>query len=148
MPRLGLFDSFENHYYSRFPMTAEHNEFPPLEYAARRILESADTREENIIGNTWLRSFAAVVIREAVKLVPLSVGPGSMQLIRVADLLDIADNLHALPPPPPTREEMEIALGRLLRHTDDPAGCHEGSLIAELANVLRRGITHYCSPTP
>jgi hypothetical protein len=74
-----------------------------------------------------------------------------MQVVAVGDLLQIAQNLHdPLPPPPtpPTREQMEMALGRLLQHTDDPAACHEGSLIAELANVLRRGIAHHCKVQP
>jgi hypothetical protein len=137
-------------------MAAEHNEFPPLEYAAKRIsesariLESADLREKNLNGATWLRSFAADVIREAQRQAcTLYPRHPDAALLR---LEAIADNLHALPPPlpppPPTREEMEIALADLLRRTDDPAGCHEDNPIAEFANILRRGIAHYCSPTP
>ena len=125
-----------------------HDEFPELTHRAKCVLMST-LKGIDVSRPYWDRRFAAAVLRGVVKqAAPLSVGPGSMPVVRVADLLDIADNLHALPPPPPTREQMEVALGRLLQHTDDPAACHEGSLIAELANVLRRGIAHYCKVQP
>ena len=63
----------------------------------------------------------------------------------------IAHNLHSPPPPPPpppTRDQMEQALQNLLRHTDDPAGCHEGSVVAESADTIRRGIAHHCKVQP
>ena len=128
-----------------------HDEFPELTHQAKCVLMNNMNGWQGIDVSMpyWDRRFAAALLREAVKqAAPLSIGPGSIQVVRVADLLDIADNLHVLPPPPPTREQMEVALGRLLQHTDDPAACHEGSLIAELANVLRRGIAHYCKVQP
>jgi hypothetical protein len=121
-------------------MTIEHNEFPPLSPTAKRFLLNVldKINVSKIESNTcWYRQIIAAAIHEAVN-----------QPVTLLELLAIADNLHALPPEPPTREQMEIALGRLLRHTNDPAGCHEGSLIAELANILRRGVAHHCSPTP
>ena len=120
-----------------------HDEFPPLTHDIKAVLDAGVLGLDTFTPN-WSRRFAAAVIREAMEQASPD-RPGSC----LWDCLGaIADNLHALPPPPPTREEMEIALGRLLRHTDDPAGCHEGSLIAELANVLRRGITHHCKEQP
>ena len=70
------------------------------------------------------------------------------RVIVVENLEAIANNLHALPPPPPTREQMEDALQNLLRHTDDPAGCHEGSVVAESVDTLQRGIAHHCKVQP
>ena len=129
-------------------MTAKHNDFPPLEYAAIRILESAHVSDESL-NSFWLRSFAAAVIREAQRQASAcDPSPEATHETAWLRLAAIADNLHALPPPPPTREQMEIALADLLRRTDDPAGCHEDSPIAEFANILRRGIAHYRFPTP
>jgi len=127
-------------------MTAEHNEFPPLEYAARRILESADA--SHLIrrrGATWLRSFAAAVIREAMTQAGVwHVSEEFPAVIRASELRAIADNLHALPPPPPTRERMEEALSSLFGQIV----CHPESQFAQEAAILRSGIAHYCSPTP
>ena len=81
-------------------MTAKHNEFPPLEYAARRVLESADLpRNENLNGATWLRSFAAAVIREAMmQSGTWNINSDFPRVIDAKDLDAIANNLHALPP--------------------------------------------------
>jgi hypothetical protein len=140
VPRLGLFDSFENHYYSRFPMTAEHNEFPPLEYAARRILESADTREENLIGNTWLRSFAAVVIREAMTQAGawnLSFRGQSSDVLFASELRAIADNLHALPPEPPLKKQALDIWEQV-----------EGKVSDGQARIMRTALALIPDPTP
>jgi hypothetical protein len=93
MPRLGLFDSFENHYYSRFPMTTEHNEFLPLSPTAQRFLLNVFHRID-ISKPGWNRRIAAAAIRETV-----------MQACTVSELLAIADNLHALPPEPPLKKQ-------------------------------------------
>ena len=125
-----------------------HDEFPPLTRSGIEVLQRANTANyENHVGPGGIRPFAAAVIREAVKqAVPFH--SSTLQVVTVADLLRIADNLHSPPPPPPTREQMEIALADLLKRTDDPAGCHEDSPIAEFANILRRGIAHYCTLQP
>jgi hypothetical protein len=123
-------------------MTAKHNEFPPLEYAAERILESADLREKNLTG-AWLRCFAAAVIREAmVQTGAWNVSEQLPAVVCVSELRAIADNLHA--PPPPTREEMEDALRRLTQLAD----YQPGSKADVWAQTIQRGLAHYCSPTP
>jgi hypothetical protein len=124
-----------------------HDEFPPLTRVGIEVLQSGNRASYlNLPGELpgGVRPFAAAVIREAMK----QASSGRPDSCKWDALGAIADNLHALPPPPPTKDQMEIALGRLLQHTNDPAGCHEGSLIAELANVLRRGITHHCKEQP
>jgi len=122
------------------------DEFPELTQKAKCVLMST-MKGIDVSRPCWDRRFAAAVIREVMVQVGYwninSDFPRVIRVINAKDLDEIADNLHPLAPPPPTREQMEIALGRLLRHTNDPAGCHEGSLIAELANVLRRGIAHH-----
>ena len=127
-----------------------HDEFPPLTRSGIEVLQRANTANyENHVGPGGIRPFAAAVIREAVKqAAPFTCRTTGLQVVAVSDLLAIADNLHALPPPPPTREQMEIALADLLKRTDDPAGCHEDSPIAEFANILRRGIAHHCKEQP
>jgi hypothetical protein len=120
-----------------------HDEFPELTHQAKCVLINSLKGIDVSIPNSN-RRFAAAVIREAME----QASPDRRGSCKWDRLGAIADNLHALPPPPPTREQMEMALGRLLQHTNDPAGCHEGSLIAELANVLRRGITHHCKEQP
>jgi hypothetical protein len=119
-----------------------HDEFPKLEDEAADVLRDAEHNLDMTRPN-WKRRYLAAGLREAMKQAGSSIWKDNLDA-----LIRITDNLHALPPPPPTREEMEIALGRLLQHTDDPAACHEGSLIAELANVLRRGIAHHCKVQP
>ena len=128
-------------------MTSKHEEFPELTQRAMCVLGQII----NVSMPGWNRQFAAAVIREAMVQSGawhVSFRGQSSDVVFASELRAIADNLHALPPEPPTREQMEIALADLLRRTDDPAGCHEDSPIAEFANVLRRGIAHYCSPTP
>jgi hypothetical protein len=127
-----------------------HDEFPKLEDEAADVLRDAEYNLD-MTKPYWKRRYLAAGLREAMKQAGSSIWKDNLNA-----LIRITNNLHALPSPlpspllspPPTREQMEIALGRLLRHTNDPAGCHEGSLIAELANVLRRGIAHHCKEQP
>ena len=80
-----------------------HDEFPELTHQAKCVLMNNMNGWQGIDVSMpyWDRRFAAALLREAVKqAAPLSIGPGSIQVVRVADLLDIADNLHVLPPPP------------------------------------------------
>jgi hypothetical protein len=123
-----------------------HDEFPPLTRSGIEVLQHANTANyENYSGPGGVRPFAAAVIRETVKQsTPYSHGHQRMQVVRVADLLAIADNLHALPPPPPTREQMEAALNRLWPLLD----CQPGSKGDEYMQILRRGIAHHCKEQP
>jgi len=93
-----LFNSFENHYHFRFPMTVEHNEFPDLTPQAKCVLgQSIDVSLPN-----WNRRFAASVIREAVwQAGAFTVETGLKgEVVEVVTLNCIANNLHALPPKP------------------------------------------------
>ena len=118
-----------------------HHDFPELTHQAKCVLMST-LKGIDVSRPYWDRRFAAAVIREVVKqAAPLSVGPGSMQVVRVADLLDIADNLHS--PPPPTREEMDAALQSLADQIKDLTGCFDVRL-----EVVKAGIAHHCKVQP
>jgi hypothetical protein len=121
-----------------------NDEFPELTHQAKCVLINA-LECIDVSRPYWNRRFAAALLREAVKqAAPLSIGPGTIQVVRVADLLDIADNLHALPPPPPTREQMEEALQSLVGRID----FHPESQFAQEAAILAAGIAHYCKVQP
>ena len=118
-------------------MTAEHNGFPPLEYAARRILESAHVSDEspNIF---WIRSFAAAVIREAmVQSGAWNVSEEFPAVIRVSELSAIADNLHALPPEPPLKKQALDIWGQV-----------EGEVSDRQARIMRTALALIPDPTP
>jgi hypothetical protein len=68
----------------------------------------------------------------------------SSDVLFASELSAIADNLHALPPEPPTREQMEEALRCLTQLAD----YEPGSKADVWAPIIQRGIAHYCSPTP
>jgi hypothetical protein len=141
-----LFDSFENHYHSRFPMTFKHDEFPPLTHQAECVLMNS-LKGIDVSSPYWDRRFAAAVIREAITQTGvwnLSFRGQSSDVLFASELRAIADNLHALPPPPPTREEMEDALRRLTQLAD----YQPGSKADVWAQTIQRGLAHYCSPTP
>jgi hypothetical protein len=123
-----------------------HDEFPPLTRSGIEVLQHANTANyENHVGPGGIRPFAAAVICEAVK----QAAPfyfGTMQVVAVGDLLQIAQNLHdPLPPPPhpPTREQMDTALQDLLA---DPYRGNEW-LYDRLA-ILQRGIAYHCKVQP
>jgi hypothetical protein len=120
-------------------MTAEHNEFPPLEYAARRILESADA--SHLIrrrGATWLRSFAAAVIREAMTQAGVwHVSEDFPAVIRASELRAIADNLHALPPEPPLKKQALDIWEEV-----------EGEVSDRQARIMRTALALIPDPTP
>jgi hypothetical protein len=59
----------------------------------------------------------------------------------------IADNLHALPPPPPTREELDQALLEL-EAWERFSEIRTTEWFKERFAVLRRGIAHHCKVQP
>ena len=122
-----------------------HEEFPPLTEQAKRVLISTQMSVE-FLGPNWNRRFAAAVIREAARQAgPFTVGTGlKCEVVEVAALNCIADNLHALAPVPPTREEMDEVLRGLLSLVD----YHPGSKCDAWAQTLQRGIAHYCKVQP
>jgi len=126
-----------------------HDEFPPLTRAGIEVLQSGNRATYlNLPGDLpgGVRPFAAAVIREAIKqAAPFHFG--TMQVVAVGDLLQIAQNLHDPLPPlptPPTREQMDEALRRLLPLVD----YHPGSECDAWAQTLQRGIAHYCKAQP
>ena len=141
-----------------------HDEFPPLTRSGIEVLQHANTANyENRVEPGGIRPFAAAVIREAVKqaapfnlvnIVDMSIQQvipshqpekrKDLLVVALQDLMDIADNLHALPPPPPTREQMEEALRFLLDHLN----CNPLSQLAQEAATLAAGIDHYCKEQP
>ena len=121
-----------------------HDEFPPLTNAVRNVLAVACHRID-ISKDYWDRRFSSASIREAVKqAAPYTCRTTGLQVVAVSDLLAIADNLHALPPPPPTREQMEAVLNHLWPLLD----CQPGSKGDEYMQTLRRGIAHHCKEQP
>ena len=122
-----------------------HDEFPPLTRVGTEVLQSG-----NRAGCLYLPGgvcpFAAAVIREAVRQAgPFTVGTGLKgEVVEVVTLNRIADGLHALPPVPPTREEMEDALQSLV----DSLDCHPESQLAQEAAILAAGIAHHCKVQP
>jgi len=123
-----------------------HEEFPPLTEQAKRVLISTQMDIEFSRPN-WNRRFAAAVIREAVRQAStFTVGTSLKgQVVEVVTLNCIADDLHALPPVPPTREQMEEAL----QHLIDMYGARvAGELTDEHLQTLRAGIAHHCKVQP
>jgi hypothetical protein len=127
-----------------------HDEFPPLTRVGIEVLQSGNRASYlNLPGELpgGVRPFAAAVIREAVKqAAPFHFG--TMQVVAVGDLLQIAQNLHDPLPPlptPPTREQMEEAL----QHLIDMYGARvAGELTDEHLQTLRAGIAHHCKVQP
>jgi hypothetical protein len=114
----------------------EHDEFPELTYQAKCVLGQSI----NVSIPNWDRRFAAAVIREAME----QASPDRLGSCKWDRLGAIANNIHALPPLPPTREQMEEALQSLVGRID----FHPESQFAQEAETLRRGIAHYCKVRP
>jgi hypothetical protein len=132
-----------------------HDEFPPLTAEADKVLSAgikATVSADNPGGIHAQRIFAAAVIRESVRQAgPFTVGTGlngevleDGEVVEVVALKRIADGLHALPPPPPTREQMEEALQSLVGRLD----FHPESQFAQEAAILAAGIAHHCKVQP
>ncbi len=125
---------------SKLDTTAEapmaHDEFPPLTEQAKCVLMNT-MNGIDVSRPYWDRRFAAAVIRA----VEQEICPNSPCKHKIRA---IADNLHALPPPPPTREQMEEALCFLLDHFN----FHPGSQSAREAATLAAGIDYYCKEQP
>ena len=122
-----------------------HDEFPPLTRSGIEVLQRANTANyENHVGPGGIRPFASAVIREAVKqAAPFTCRTTGLLVVAEKDLLDIANNLHALPPTP-TQEQMEAALN----HLWPLLGCQPGSKGDQYMQTLRRGIAHHCKEQP
>jgi hypothetical protein len=88
---------------------SHHFEFPELTPEAERALREAD-RHLDVSKPGWHRRYLAAFLREAV----LQVFPGCEGLpSRLHSLLEMADNLHSLPPPPPTLAQAREAARKL-----------------------------------
>jgi hypothetical protein len=87
----------------------------------------------------WKRRYLAAGLREAMKQAGSSIWKDNLDA-----LIRITNNLHALPPPPPTREQMEEALQSLVGRID----FHPESQLAQEAAILAAGIAHYCKVQP
>lgn len=124
----------------------EHDEFPLLTEPAHNVFLKVAGHRMDISKPGWNRRFAAAVIREAVRQAgPFTIGTGiENEVVRASTLITIADNLHAVPPIPPTREKLEYALKRVSRLVD----CQEGSEVGDCLEILRAGIAHHCKVQP
>ena len=116
-----------------------HDEFPPLTQEAGAVIDAAmlDTSKPY-----WTRRFAAAVIREAMRQAARGDG------LAWTNLHLIADNLHALPPPPPTREEMESALNEVVGIFVKNLEYKRNSPIEGYVQTLKAGIAHHCKEQP
>jgi hypothetical protein len=141
-----LFDSFENHYHSRFPMTSKHDEFPPLTPEAELVLRDAEQISDGLPEGIWRRAYLSAAIREAMK----QAGPDRLGSCKWDRLGAIADNLHALPPPPPTREQMQTAINDLVRRSNERIGVDlvGDEWVAERLKILKAGIDDHCKVQP
>ena len=139
-----------------------HDEFPPLTRSGIEVLQRANTANyEDRFGPAGVRPFAAAVIREAViqaapfnlnNIVDMSIQQvvpshqpekrKGFPVVAVQDLIDIADNLHSPPLPPPSREQMEAALHRLTNAYERDRWTNEEF------ETLKRGIAHHCKEQP
>jgi len=129
-----------------------HEEFPPLTRVGIEILQSGNRAGYlNLTGELpgGVRPFAAAVIREAIKqAAPFHFG--TMQVVAVGDLLQIAQNLHDPLPPlptPPTREELDQVVLEL-ETWDRFSEIRSTEWFKERFAVLRRGIAHHCKVQP
>jgi hypothetical protein len=135
VPRLGLFDSFENH--SCFPMTAKHEEFPPLTQRAECVLNSIPMNI-NVSEYYWERCIAAAVIREAmVQSGTWNINSDFPRVIDAKDLEAIADNLHALPPELPLKKQALDIWSQV-----------EGEVSDRQAQIMRNALALIPDPTP
>jgi len=121
-----------------------HDEFPPLTAEAYKVLSAgikATVCTDNPGGIHNQRTSTAAVIREAME----QASPDRLGSCKWDRLGAIANNLHALPPPPPTREQMEEAL----QHLIDMYGARvAGESTDEHLQTLRAGIAHHCKVQP
>ena len=93
------------------------------------------------------RRYLSAFLRQVIKGAGIwRVSDELPRVIVVEDLEAIANNLHALPPPPPTREQMENALSYLTVAYGGPGGGNENT--NRYLQVLRRGIAHHCKVQP
>jgi hypothetical protein len=122
-----------------------HDEFPELTHQAKCVLMSTMKGDAMTVIDVsrpyWDRRFAAAVIREAIE----QASPDRRGSCKMDRLGAIADNLHALPPPPPTREEMEGILQDLSREFGNKLGPGWTSNPFE---ELKAGIAHHCKEQP
>jgi hypothetical protein len=90
----------------------------------------------------WKRRYLAAGLREAMKQAGSSIWKDNLDA-----LIRITDNLHALPPPPPTREELDQALLEL-EAWERFSEIRTTEWFKERFAVLRRGIAHHCKEQP
>ena len=125
-----------------------HDEFPPLTEQAKHVLMST-MKDIDVSKPFGDRRFAAAVIREVMRQAgTFAVGTGLKgEVVEVVTLNRIADNLHALPPPPPTREELDQVVLEL-ETWDRFSEIRSTEWFKERFAVLRRGIAHHCKVQP
>jgi hypothetical protein len=87
----------------------------------------------------------AAFLREALEQV--SPGRDFLAGSTAHQLNCIANNLHALPPPPPTREELDQALLEL-EAWERFSEIRTTQWFKERFAVLQRGIAHHCKVQP
>lgn len=124
----------------------EYDEFPELTRSSKAVLKAATAME---YGEPERRVTAAVIREAVIQAAPYSVrGAGGIpivkEVVKVKDLLDIADNLHS-PPSLLTPNQMIATLNDLDARYSDRLGPEWASNPFE---DLRRGIAHYCKEQP
>ena len=113
-----------------------HDEFPKLEDEAGDVLRDAE-HDLDMTKPNWRRRYLAAGLREAMRQAGSSIWKDNLDA-----LIRIANNLHALPPTPPTREQMETALHRL-------TNAYKGDKWTnEEFEILKAGIAHHCKEQP
>jgi hypothetical protein len=117
-----------------------HDEFPELTHQAKCVLMNT-MKGIDVSKPCWDRRFAAAVLREAMTQTGFwKISEEFSKAVDARELEAIADNLHALPPPPPTWDEMRNALAALVVRT--------GPELDEYTTTIQRGIAHHCKEQP
>ena len=130
-------------------MSTQHEEYPELTqqtqaaYQAGCLSASFSPTPPTKTDRRYLSAFLRQVIKGAGIW---NVNLAFPRVIVVEDLEAIANNLHALPPPPPTREQMEDALSYLTVAYGGPGGGNENT--KRYLNILRSGIAYHCKVQP
>jgi hypothetical protein len=118
-------------------MTTKYNEYPDLTHKAKCVLMNT-FKGIDVSKPYWDRRFAAAVIREAMKQTGLlKIDEEGPKFVDARKLEAIANNLHALPPEPPLKNQALDIWGEV-----------EGGVSDSKARIMRAALALIPDPTP